>query len=274
MSHRTVLVSAGFDGFGAREARLLEEAASLGKVHVCLWSDAVVQRITGKPPAFPIAERQYFVQAVRYVDGLTVSDDRSNPDALPTLPGVRPDAWVTDEAGNSAARRSFCSARRMEYHVVEEARLSVFPDCPPAVARPTSRKKVIVTGCYDWFHSGHLRFFEEVSELGDLYVVLGSDRNVELLKGPGHPLFKEQQRRYIVGAIRHVTLALVSSGSGWLDAEPAIELLRTDMYAVNEEGDKPEKRAYCEKHGIQYVVLKRTPKEGLTRRTSTDLRGF
>ena len=30
-----------------------------------------------------------------------------------------------------------------------------------------------MTGCYDWFHSGHVRFFEEVSELGDLYVVAG-----------------------------------------------------------------------------------------------------
>ena len=46
------------------------------------------------------------------------------------------------------------------------------------------------------------------------------------------------------------------------------------MYAVNEDGDKPEKREFCEAHGMQYVVLKRTPKEGLPRRQSTDLRGF
>ena len=44
--------------------------------------------------------------------------------------------------------------------------------------------------------------------------------------------------------------------------------------AVNEDGDKPEKREFCEARGIQYVVLKRTPKEGLPRRQSTDLRGF
>jgi cytidyltransferase-like protein len=37
------------------------------------------------------------------------------------------------------------------------------------------RKKVIVTGCYDCFHSGHVRFFEEASALGDLYVVVGRD---------------------------------------------------------------------------------------------------
>ena len=52
---------------------------------------------------------------------------------------------------------------------------------------------MIVTGCYDWFHSGHVRFFEEVSELGDLYVVVGNDANIRLLKGEGHPLFPEQR---------------------------------------------------------------------------------
>jgi hypothetical protein len=46
------------------------------------------------------------------------------------------------------------------------------------------------------------------------------------------------------------------------------------MYAVNADGDKPEKREFCRTHGIQYVVLTRTPKEGLPRRQSTDLRGF
>jgi len=50
-------------------------------------------------------------------------------------------------------------------------------------AGSSTAKKVVVTGCYDWFHSGHVRFFEESSELGDLYVVIGSNANVRLLKG-------------------------------------------------------------------------------------------
>ena len=46
------------------------------------------------------------------------------------------------------------------------------------------------------------------------------------------------------------------------------------LYAVNEDGDVPVKREYCEQHGIEYVVLKRTPASGLPPRSSTDLRGF
>jgi hypothetical protein len=59
-----------------------------------------------------------------------------------------------------------------------------------------------------------------------------------------------------------------------LDAEPEIAIIKPHFYVVNEDGDKPEKRDFCGQHGIQYVVLKRIPKEGLPKRESTELRGF
>ena len=105
-------------------------------------------------------------------------------------------------------------------------------------------------------------------------MVVGHDENVRLLKGDGHPMFPEDERRYMVGSIRFVKQALISSGSGWMDAEPEIESIQPDIYAVNEDGDKPEKREFCEEHGLEYAVLKRTPAAGLPRRESTHLRGF
>lgn len=145
---------------------------------------------------------------------------------------------------------------------------------PTVDAKAPRRKKVVVTGCFDWFHSGHVRFFEEVSTMGDLYVVVGHDANIRLLKGEGHPFFPEQVRRFVVQSVRFVKQALVSSGDGWLDAEPEIERIQPDLYVVNEDGDKPEKREFCARKGIEYVILKRSPREGLPRRSSTDLRGF
>ena len=59
-----------------------------------------------------------------------------------------------------------------------------------------------------------------------------------------------------------------------MDAEPEIAKIHPDIYAVNEDGDKPEKRSFCKEHDLEYEVLKRTPKEGLPTRTSTHLRGF
>jgi cytidyltransferase-like protein len=195
---------------------------------------------------------------------------------LPDRLDFKPDVWVVQgEAGGDASIEAYCQAHGLEYQVIESSRLQGFLSVPiqdkDGIA---ARRKVVVTGCYDWFHSGHVRFFEEVSGLGDLYVVVGSDPNVRLLKGEGHPLFPQDERRYMVQSIRYVCQALVSSGQGWMDAEPEIALIKPDLYAVNEDGDKPEKRQFCLEHGIEYVVLRRTPKAGLPRRQSTDLRGF
>jgi hypothetical protein len=87
-------------------------------------------------------------------------------------------------------------------------------------------------------------------------------------------MYSEDERRYMVSSIRHVKRTLITSGYGWLDAEPEMELVRPDIYVVNEDGDRPEKREFCEARGIEYRVLKRLPREGLPARQSTELRGF
>ena len=35
------------------------------------------------------------------------------------------------------------------------------------------KKKVFVSGCYDLLHSGHVEFFQQASQYGDLYVGSG-----------------------------------------------------------------------------------------------------
>lgn len=272
---KRALVSGSFDDLRSRQVRFLEEASELGPLHVLLWSDDAIAALDGKPPRFPQQERLYVLESVRYVDRVILMSDGVDRDALPEQLCRRDDVWVVDEANDTPARRRWCGTQRLEYRVVPQADLDRFPDPPPAPDNPQSpRKKVVVTGCYDWFHSGHVRFFEEVSELGDLYVIVGHDENIRLLKGEGHPMFPARERRYIAGAIRFVKEALVSSGEGWMDGEPEFLRIRPDIYAVNEDGDRPEKRAFCDRLGIEYRVLRRLPKEGLPRRESTLLRGF
>jgi cytidyltransferase-like protein len=276
----TIVVAGSFDDLRSAHVRFLEEAARFGALHVQLWSDEVVAAVTGKPPKFPLAERHYLLQAIRYVTGVGQIDTLPcDPDAFLAIAGLQADIWAVTEADDTPQNRAFCAEHRLQYRVITGEEISGFPTAPaegPSATsyQPSARPKVIVTGCYDWLHSGHVRFFEEVSELGDLYVAVGNDANVRHLKGAGHPLQTQDERRYMVGAIRYVTQALITSGHGWMDAEPEIERLKPDIYAVNEDGDVPEKRAFCQAHGLEYAVLKRTPKAGLSKRSSTDLRGF
>jgi len=268
-----VAVSDSFDDLRCLQVRFLEEAARLGPVHVLLWPDEMVERTSGRAPKLPQEERLYFVSSIRYVDRVTLVEGTFDESTLPHVQGFRPEMWAMMQGQDGPAVLSFCQATGIACRVISDEQLVGFPSPPPPPLTP-GRKKVLVTGCYDWLHTGHVRFFEEVSEYGDLYVCVGHDANIVLLKGPGHPLFKQEQRRYMAWSIRYVTSALVTSGDGWLDAEPEIRLIRPDIYAVNEDGDKPEKKEYCEQHGIQYLVLKRLPKPGLPRRQSTILRGF
>jgi len=270
-SAKQIVVSDGFDDIKSRDLRFLEDAAKLGELTVLLWPDVTLQKLTGKAPKFPLAERLYFLNAVRHVSRVVEADGSNNFDTLPK--NLRADVWADCETTTSAARQKFAAQNKIAYRVFKAGELKSFPESPTMASAP-GRKKVVVTGSYDWFHSGHVRFLEEVSGYGDLYVVVGHDANILLLKGEGHPLLPEAERRYVVGSIKFVKQALISSGDGWLDADPEIRKLKPDIYAVNDDGDKGGKRDYCRKLGIEYLMLKRTPAPGLPRRSSTDLRGF
>jgi len=270
---KQVIVSGGFDDLRARQIRFLEEASKLGQLTVLVWPDETLRTMTGKSPKFPLAERLYFLSAIRYVSRVAPLESPSTTDILPPLDRVAPQVWVDEEADFREARDRFCRDQGISYRALPTAQLSGFPEPPPLPSAP-GRKRVIATGCYDWFHSGHVRFTEEANQHGDLYVVVGHDENIRLLKGEGHPLLPQEERRYVVGSIKFVKQALISTGTGWLDAEPEIQRLKPDAYIVNEDGDKGGKREYCQQHGIDYLVLKRTPAPGLPRRSSTDLRGF
>jgi cytidyltransferase-like protein len=203
---------------------------------------------------------------LRYVTGVSLIDGAALDAVVSQVRACMPDLWVQDE-------QTLLAVPDVDVRVIPDTAMAGFP--PVAESRQaTGHKKVIVSGCYDWLHSGHVRFFEEVSAFGDLFVVVGNDANVTFLKGAGHPLFAQEERRYMVQAIRFVHQALVSTGWDWLDYAPQVEEVHPDLFAVNDDGDRPDKRLFCEEHGIEYVVLKRTPKEGLPRRESTKLRGF
>jgi cytidyltransferase-like protein len=273
---RNIFVTGSFDNLRSRDVRFLEEAARQGPLFVRLWSDATVERLEGRPPKFPVEERLYILNSIRFVSCVEICPDEAVAvDSLPCVSGVHPGAWAVDEAMDDSSKRAYCAANGMEYVLIPEVRLREFPAWNPSQKDPSAdRKKVIVTGCFDWLHSGHVRFFEETSRLGELYVGVGHDANLRLLKGDGHPLFPAEERRYMVQSIRYVKEAVITTGNGWMDAEPEIKRLGIEAYAVNDDGDKPEKRAFCATTGLEYIVLARSPAPGLPRRQSTELRGF
>lgn len=132
-------------------------------------------------------------------------------------------------------------------------------------------KKVFVSGCYDLLHSGHVEFFRQASQFGELYVGIGSDQTI--LGYKHHKTFyPEQERLFMVKSIRYVKDAFINQGDGIMDFIPTVDMVKPDVFVVNADGGSETKRKFCEERGIEYVELQRTPAEGLTPRSSTDIK--
>ena len=62
-------------------------------------------------------------------------------------------------------------------------------------------KKVFVSGCYDLLHSGHVEFFRQAAQYGELYVGIGSDKTILHYKNH-KTVYSEQERLFMVKSIK------------------------------------------------------------------------
>ena len=234
-----VFVRGPFHDLRSRDVRFLQEATRLGNLTVGLWSDESFRRLVGRPPEFPQAERMYMLEAIRYIDRVVLVDE---PVDLMTFPAH----WASARSlggqrsrGHPGKTCQFCASAGIGYRAIPDFRLEGFPPSDYLLPDP-GRKKVIVTGCFDWLHSGHIRFFEQAAGFGDLYVSIGSDGTIRQLKGAGHPLQSQAGAALYGPGHPAFSDAFIASGSGYLDVEPDIERIKPDIYLVNADGDRPE----------------------------------
>lgn len=132
-------------------------------------------------------------------------------------------------------------------------------------------KRVFVSGCYDLLHSGHVEFFRQAAQYGDLYVGIGSDNTILNYK-KHKPIYSQQERLFMVKSIRYVKEAYINEGDGVLDFIPTLDIVKPHYLVVNTDGGSEDKRRICQERGIEYIELQRNPHEGLDARSSTDLK--
>ena len=97
---------------------------------------------------------------------------------------------------------------------------------------------------------------------------LGRDENLFRLKGK-KPYFTQEERVFMVGAIKYVEEAFVASGEGMLDFEEDMKRIKPDYFVVNSDGYTEGKKRICEENKVELIVLERIPEEGLPARSSS-----
>ena len=134
------------------------------------------------------------------------------------------------------------------------------------------RKKVLVAGFFDLFHSGHVKFFENCTKYGDVYVSIGSDEN-SIVNKSKKPIYSEEERLYLVKSCKYVTDATISYNStDSLSFKKYLNKLNPDYFIINEDGHSQEKENLCKQLNVEYIILKREPRDGLPVRSSSLIR--
>lgn len=120
------------------------------------------------------------------------------------------------------------------------------------------RKIVLVGGCFDILHFGHIKFLKEAKKLGDyLIVALESDKSVTKLKGDKRPIHGQSQRKEILESLNFVDeVIILKDEMKDEDYEKLVIALSPSVVAVT-KGDKliEKKKSHAKKVNAKVVEI-------------------
>lgn len=95
-------------------------------------------------------------------------------------------------------------------------------------------KIVLVGGCFDVVHPGHIGFLEKAKKAGDVLVVLlESDQSVRELKGEDRPVHNQKMRAKVLSALEAVDFVLLLPAKTSQEIyDQAVSLIKPNIIAV------------------------------------------
>jgi len=119
-----------------------------------------------------------------------------------------------------------------------------------------NKKRVMIAGTFDIIHPGHIFLINEAAKMGEVYVVVATDKNREKYSGKP-PIIPEKQRLEVIKHIKNVKEArLGREDNNTLrtvkEIDPDIILLGPDQ-----KYDIKELKEGLEKIGLGNIMVKR-----------------
>lgn len=106
---------------------------------------------------------------------------------------------------------------------------------------------VVVAGTFDVLHPGHLHLFEEAAKLGDVFVIIARDCNVNGKK----IVFTEEERLKMVQSLKPVKKAILGDKN---DFFKPIEEISPDVIFLGPDQDEEWVRSEIKKRGLSIEV--------------------
>ncbi len=105
--------------------------------------------------------------------------------------------------------------------------------------KKAGEKLVLVGGCFDVLHPGHIVFLEKAKKAGDyLIILLESDEKVRLLKGAGRPVHTQKDRAQVLSALSFVdSVVMLPYMKKEAEYDDLIAKIKPDIIAAT-KGDK------------------------------------
>jgi len=118
-------------------------------------------------------------------------------------------------------------------------------------------RTVMVSGCFDVIHGGHVAFLCDAQQLGDQLLVCVAGDDVVVQHKGRDPAMPAEHRAEVIRAMTAVDEAYITTkGKLGLDFEPELRRYRPDILAATEDDQYAEaKRQLCEQTGTTYATM-------------------
>ncbi len=120
------------------------------------------------------------------------------------------------------------------------------------------KRVVLVGGCFDLLHFGHIAFLKQAKDHGDfLMILLESDEKVKKLKGDSRPIHNQNQRKEMLLSLSFVDeVIIMPSITKDQDYVELIQRIKPDFIAIT-QGDPmvEKKRQQASRFGATLVEI-------------------
>lgn len=135
------------------------------------------------------------------------------------------------------------------------------------------KKIVLVGGCFDILHPGHVIFLQKAKKAGDfLVVLLEPDQKIKQIKGKNRPFFNQKTRAVVLKGIKFVDkIIMLPFLKNDKDYEKIIKKIKPDIIAATYgASDNYHKKRIAKLVGAKFKIVSKVVGGYSTTRVLTD----